>query len=156
VRGPRSAGIVVAPARPWQARRLTEIAFEAKRHWGYPEAWIRLWWDELVVEPQYLREQAAHVAMRAERIVGWIGASPVSGHWGLDHMWVEPAHMGLGVGAALLARVRVDLTARGVRSLAIVSDPNAGGFYERQGALRIGDAASAPAGRRIPVYTLAL
>jgi hypothetical protein len=37
-----------------EASELTAVAFAAKRHWGYPEAWIDLWADELTVDASVL------------------------------------------------------------------------------------------------------
>ncbi len=46
---------------------------------------------------------------------------------------------------------------RGAERLTILADPNAAGFYERSGAVRIGDAPSdAVPGRRLPLYELRL
>jgi hypothetical protein len=46
---------------------------------------------------------------------------------------------------------------RGAERLTILADPNTAGFYERSGAVRIGDAPSdAVRGRRLPLYELRL
>lgn len=149
-------GLVIEPARAWHARRLTEIAFAAKRHWGYPEPWIRLWWDDLVISPAYLASTQALVARSGGRAVGWAATGPERGRWVLEHLWVDPSHMRRGVGSALLTGVGEIAARRGARCLVIDADPHAGAFYERHGAVRIGDVASTPRPRRIPVYELAV
>ena len=148
------AAIEVRAAQPWQARRLTEIAFAAKRHWGYPEAWIRLWWDELVVTPGYVREASVLVALRGGRVAGWGAAGLDDGRWWIEHLWVEPSSIGCGVGTRLLTRIGEVLAARGVHRLVIAADPNAAGFYASRGAVHVGEIDSLPKGRRIPVYEL--
>ncbi len=148
--------LVIERARPWHARRLTEIAFCAKRHWGYPEPWIRLWWDELVVTPGYLASALAFVARREGRSVGWAAVSVPRGRWSLDHMWVDPGHMGRGIGSALLEQVSAACAQRGARCLVIEADPHAAPFYERRGAVRVGEVTSTPRPRKIPVYELRL
>jgi len=39
-------------AVPAEAGLLTEIAHAAKRHWGYPENWIRRWKSDLTITPE--------------------------------------------------------------------------------------------------------
>ncbi len=148
--------VVIERARPWHARRLTEIAFSAKRHWGYPERWIRLWWDELVVTPGYLASALALVARREGRTVGWAAVSVDRGRWSLDHLWVDPRHMGRGVGSALLGQASAACARRGAGCLVIEADPNAAAFYERRGAVRVAEVASTPRPRKIPVFELRL
>jgi hypothetical protein len=52
----------------------------------------------------------------------------------------------------LVARAR----AAGVEELRVVSDPNAAGFYLRMGACQVGEQASVPVGRRLPVLVIPL
>ena len=44
------------------AGALTEIAFAAKRHWDYPESWIRRWEEMLTIKPEYVVENQTFVA----------------------------------------------------------------------------------------------
>lgn len=47
-------GIAIWRALPAEASILTDIAFAAKRHWGYPEAWIAQWRSALTITPQQI------------------------------------------------------------------------------------------------------
>jgi predicted N-acetyltransferase YhbS len=69
-------------------------------------------------------------------------------------MWVDPIEMRKGIGRALVHRICEEASDRGVTLLRIVSDPHAVGFYERMGAVRVGESDSRPAGRRIPVLEM--
>jgi GNAT superfamily N-acetyltransferase len=57
----------------------------------------------------------------------------------LNKLFVEPRHIRGGIGRALLAHAVTEARQRGAERLA---DPNAAGFYERNGAVRIGEAPS--------------
>ena len=46
----------VTQATPEQAESLTQIAFAAKRYWGYPERWIELWSPILTVSPEFIEQ----------------------------------------------------------------------------------------------------
>jgi GNAT superfamily N-acetyltransferase len=75
----------------------------------------------------------------------------------VDMLFVAPEHIGAGVGAALFAALRAAAVAAGFSRLRIESDPNATGFYERQGAERVGEAPSVSIpGRTLPVLELDL
>ena len=72
----------------------------------------------------------------------------------LNKLFVEPRHVRGGVGPGATR-------ARGCRGaaerLTILADPNAAGFYERNDAVRIGEAPSdAVPGRLLPLYELRL
>ena len=70
---------------------------------------------------------------------------------------VEPRHIRSGVGRALLAHAIAEARRRGAERLTILADPNAAGFYERNGAVRIGEAPSdAGPGRLLPLYEVRL
>ena len=58
----------------------------------------------------------------------------------LNKLFVEPRHIRGGIGRALLAHAVTEARQRGAERLTILADPNAAGFYERNGAVRIGEA----------------
>jgi GNAT superfamily N-acetyltransferase len=55
----------------------------------------------------------------------------------LNTLFVEPRHIRSGVGRMLLAHAVAEARQRGAERLTILADPNAPGFYERNGAVRI-------------------
>jgi len=134
--------IQIRRARPDDAETLTAIAHAAKRHWGYPEEWIEHWKPELTITNDFIAKNEMFVAMVDEEIAG-CGALVFDGTQAeLEHLWVQPKHIGSGVGRCLFEKIRErarDLKASG---LEISSDPNAEGFYERMGATRIGEVRS--------------
>lgn len=133
------------------ASELTRIAFAAKRHWNYPEEWIALWSDELSVEPAYVESHWVLAALADSRIVGWCAVLGERSDYWLDYCWVLPAVAGNGIGHALVQRAVAHAGQLRARTLKVVSDPNAEGFYRRMGFRRIGDCPSKPDGRRLPI-----
>src|SRR2546425_12745676 len=61
----------ITRARPDDAATLTEIAFAAKRHWGYPKAWIESWRDVLTVRPEFIAGHETYAAIDEGRAVGF-------------------------------------------------------------------------------------
>ena len=75
----------------------------------------------------------------------------------LNKLFVEPRLIRSGVGRALLAHAVAEARQLGAERLTIRTDPNAAGFYERNDAVRIGEAPSdAVPGRLLPLYELRL
>ncbi|HEY1792547.1 MAG TPA: GNAT family N-acetyltransferase [Opitutaceae bacterium] len=128
----------IVEARPQDAQALTDIAFAAKSHWGYPAEWVRSWERVLTVTPDYVLSHPTFMAVDDGQIVGFCALQFQSGEAGLDHMWVLPRMIGGGVGRALFARAEDHARRSGSLLLKIVSDPNSEGFYHRMGATTTG------------------
>ena len=124
-------------AKPDDAATLTEIAFAAKRHWGYPERWIDSWSHLLCVQPGFIAEHETYAAYVDGRPVGFYSLSRGTDRMCLDHLWVLPQAMRRGVGRALFVHAVQRVREAGFDALEIESDPNAAGFYERMGACRV-------------------
>ena len=68
------------------ADALTEIAFAAKRHWCYPEIWIRQWQEALTITPEYVIENPTFVAAIDDEIVGFGAVQIETSAAILDHL----------------------------------------------------------------------
>jgi GNAT superfamily N-acetyltransferase len=141
-------------ARPEGAGKLAETAHAAKRYWGYPERLIRLWKSDLTVTPRPSGGSLS-IARFAAAIAGY-ALSGTARTRELEHMWVEPAFIGQGVGRQLFAHLLKRMHAMRVTRLTVASDPNAEGFYRRMGARRIGRVRSRPTSRWLPLLVIRL
>lgn len=121
------------------ATELSAIALAAKRHWGYPQACLETWHDELTVTPDFIRNAAVFVALRSTgEIVGFYALCTTDTDSDLEHFWVRPEVMRCGVGRALFEHAVKQARAAGCHVLHIDADPHAAGFYERMGAELVG------------------
>lgn len=148
--------VTIRRSEPSEAARLTEIARAAKRHWGYPEEYIRLWADDLTLTPEYVGGNAVYSAVCGDRVVGVCALTGEGETREIDHLWVDPGHIGRGVGRLLFRHAVEKARAEGVLTLEIVADPNAEGFYLKMGARRIGEVPAVPPGRVLPLLVLDL
>jgi ribosomal protein S18 acetylase RimI-like enzyme len=130
--------VQILRAKSDDAATLTEIAFGAKRHWGYSEQWIESWRGVLTIGPEFIVGHETHEAMVDARIVGFYALGRKESRLDLLHLWVLPKWMGRGVGRSLFQHALGRAEALGFRELVIESDPNAEGFYKRMGARRVG------------------
>ena len=134
------------------AQTLTEIALDAKRHWGYPESWIRHWESDLTIAPDFITQHHVYVAEDEGEIRGFYALCENGDKAELEHMWVTPGSIGTGVGKELFLDAMDRATTLEVREIEISADPNAAGFYERMGASQIGETESSIDGqvRKLP------
>jgi N-acetylglutamate synthase-like GNAT family acetyltransferase len=119
------------------AEKLTRVAHDAKRNWGYPERWINHWQANLAISPDYLARNDVFVAERDGQILGFYALVDRQDKAELDHMWVSPEHMGTGVGKELFIHAMQHAAGRNIPEVEIMSDPNAEGFYTKMGAYPI-------------------
>src|SRR5262245_3066572 len=112
-----------------ESTTLTEIAHAAKRHWGYPEAWIQRWQSDLTISPDFINRNFVFVAEINGQIAGCCALAIEGALAEVEHMWIRPEYMGTGLGRRLLERVTAEATARKLPALELSADPNAEGFY---------------------------
>src|SRR3954464_10675181 len=128
----------IIQANSSDASALTKIALAAKRHWGYPEAWIESWQPLLTVIPEFIESNETWMALDSGKPVGFYALAPKRGKLELIHMWVLPEFMGQGVGRALFSHAVGRARKLNFSEIEIESDPNAESFYLRMGAQRVG------------------
>ncbi|HVU33181.1 MAG TPA: GNAT family N-acetyltransferase [Opitutaceae bacterium] len=124
---------------PEDADVLTSIAFAGKRHWGYPEAWIRQWTEVLTLTPEFVATHPTYGAIAQGIVIGFYSLTVTSDGAELEHLWVLPAAMRRGVGRRLFQHAEATARRHGAARLFIISDPHAEGFYRRMGACWCGE-----------------
>jgi GNAT superfamily N-acetyltransferase len=121
---------------PEHAETLTGIAIASKRHWDYPERWMKIWTLKLTVSPEYILANETWMAVINEKPVAFYALKPDDEILWLDHLWVLPEFIGQGLGAFLFRHALARSRKQGASILKIESDPNAVGFYEKMGAVK--------------------
>jgi len=128
--------------RASDAKALSDLAQRAKAHWGYPAEWLQLWNGELTISGDYLLANRSFVAESGGKKVGLCVLEIQGKHAELGHVWVAPECHRRGIGTALVARALEAAAKAGVRSVTILSDPFAEGFYVRLGARKLREQAA--------------
>lgn len=134
--------IEIRRAQPNEAEALTVIAHAAKRHWNYPEDWIEQWKPDLTITREFIRDNEVFVAVLNKQIAGCCALVLTGSLAEIEHMWMQPQHMGTGIGRALFEHAKRRAEERGAQVLELSADPNAEGFYARMGAKRIAEIAA--------------
>jgi GNAT superfamily N-acetyltransferase len=142
------------PARPDEAALLSDLAVRSKGHWGYDAEFLAGSRRVLSLQPEEVLPHRTTVAEVEGRVVGFytlVGGPPVAV---LEHLFVEPADIGTGIGRRLWTHA-VDTAARlAIERFTIDSDPFAEAFYLAMGAKRTGESPSEViTGRVLPQLT---
>ena len=135
----------IRPARAEEAGALSDLCFRSKAVWGYDAGLMALMPAALEVAPEEIADGNVWVATGVDgQIAGVVALAPgdAPGVLDLNKLFVEPRHIRSGVGRALLSHAIAEARQRGAQRLTILADPNAAGFYERNGAVQIGKAPS--------------
>ena len=133
---------------------LTELAHASKASWGYPDELLALWDADLTLDPAFVERHDVWAAVAGAKVVGFYAVTGEGSAREIEHLWVAPGWMGRGVGRRMLEHLVSRARAAGVVELRVVSDPHAAGFYRRMGARQVGEQASVPSGRRLPVLAI--
>ena len=147
--------MVIRRAAAEDADALSDLAHRAKAHWGYPAQWMRKWDAQLTILPGYLEMHDVWVADEAGVVIGMCALEDQRNRWHLEHVWVEPARHGQGIGRALVLHALDEARRRHGGVVELLSDPFACGFYERLGARKTGQVAAPMPGakdRTLPQY----
>jgi GNAT superfamily N-acetyltransferase len=133
------------------AARLTELALRSKAFWGYDDAFIEACRAELTLTPEEIGVHPTYLAEGAGELLGHYQlrlAGEVAEVW---HLFVAAHAIGTGLGRRLWRHLEQTARIAGATTLAVDCDPNALGFYQAVGMVRVGQAPSGSIpGRTLP------
>jgi GNAT superfamily N-acetyltransferase len=152
--------ILIRPARAEEADTLTALCRRSKAHWGYDAAFMKASERALTIRADLVARRRVLVAAdESGLLLGIASVLPLAaqGDFDLGHLFIEPDAIRRGVGEALFRAIVASLKREGALRLLIDADPNAKGFYQRMGAVQIGEAPSdSIAGRMLPLLAFAI
>jgi GNAT superfamily N-acetyltransferase len=135
-------GVTIRQAKEREAGLLTELALRSKSHWPYPKEYLAGSRPVLTITSDFIQNWPVLIAESENQILGFSALLGEENKRLLDHLWVEPGKMGLGVGRRLFDAAVEHARALGWRNFDIIADPYAEPFYLRMGAKRIGEVES--------------
>ena len=150
------AEIVVRKALVGEAAVLRSICLQSKRSWGYSDEFMTRFSEQTIMDANSISTDYVVVACQGETIIGWLRMLTNRAPMILDDLWVLPTVFGKGVGRLLFNEAVSVAKERGQSEFELDSDPNAQGFYERMGCIKVGETFSSM-GRYVPRmrYTVA-
>lgn len=139
-------------AREEETGLLSELAMRSKGYWGYDAAFLEACRDELTVSSGRLAAGTVWVAYRGDEILGFSALGGEGDDVELTDLFVDPDHIGQGVGRALWDHTVEEGRRRGIARFRIEADPHAEAWYLRRGSVRVGEVPSGSIpGRMLPL-----
>ena len=136
---------------------LSELCLRSKAYWGYDAAFMAACVPALTLTPDDLDAGPFVVAESHGRAAGLAQITGTPNAMEIDLLFVDPEFIGTGCGRILFDWCVEQAADLGAETLRIEADPGAAPFYEKMGAVRIGDAPStAIEGRRLPLLEMSL
>lgn len=149
--------VSIRKANAEEAEALTALALRSKRAWGYDDRFMALVMPDMIVQPEYLRDEYGIVAEEGDTRVGYAIVSVNGGEAFLRDLFVEPERFRHGIGRALFTEAIRYARTRDAKRLHLGGDPNALGFYKRLGMVQVGEEPSiVGGGRMLPIMELDL
>ncbi|MCF1505154.1 GNAT family N-acetyltransferase [Afifella sp. H1R] len=112
--------------------------------------------DGYAISESQIAEDIFVLAEQAGKILGYYSLTTTPAPE-LDLLFVADEAQGTGLGAALIADLKREAAARGIRAIKIISHPPAQAFYEKMGARVVGqEPASGPVSWTRPILELAI
>ncbi|MEQ8897501.1 MAG: GNAT family N-acetyltransferase [Roseovarius sp.] len=136
---------------------MSALCLRSKAHWGYDAMFMAACRDELTLTEVDLETSALTAACRNGTLAGVAQVKPEENGAEIWKLFVDPPHMGTGVGRRLFDWCVAEARKLDATELRIEADPEAVPFYQRMGAKMAGSTPSGSIpGRRLPLlrYTL--
>jgi catechol 2,3-dioxygenase-like lactoylglutathione lyase family enzyme/GNAT superfamily N-acetyltransferase len=124
----------VRRARDANVAEINQVIVASKSHWDSPESYLQAALPLLMIDESYLAEHLCfEIVDESSNVVCFFAVAEDSGEHVLDHLWVRPDRLGLGIGR--LACEHVFSLARRYRwpVLLVLPEPRAHGFYRKMG-----------------------
>jgi GNAT superfamily N-acetyltransferase len=136
---------MIRPALPSEYKTLTDLSFRSKAVWNYPQTYFDIWVKEFTLSSDYIQNNDVFVFETNKTILGYYSLVILnedllvtpdikieSGLW-LEHMFIEPQHIGSGLGKKLFIHCIEQSELKSYEKLKTLSDPNASQFYIKMG-----------------------
>jgi GNAT superfamily N-acetyltransferase len=113
---------------------LSEITFDGKAFWGFSEAILNIWREELTITEKYILENETYTLLINDQIVGYYSFLKLSETlWKLDNLFLFQKFIGKGYGKFLMEDFLKRSKISGIKSLILDAEPNAEKFYLKFG-----------------------
>ena len=151
---------LIREAVPKEAEILSDLAIRSKAYWGYSAEFMSACKEELSVSSDNI-VNADYYCFLVEKefcVIGFYSLESLSTSVvELEALFVEPCHIGTGIGKVLINHAIERAKKIGANTMIIQADPNAKSFYLKAGAKLTGEQASLSIPERLlPTFEIEL
>jgi len=143
---------MIRKAKQTEAEILTALALKSKAYWGYSEADIESWRQDLTVTKQMLENTKVNLFEQNATIAGFYMLNPPENKSiELEMLFVLPKFIGQSIGKKLLIHAINEAKKLKTTTITLLADPNAVPFYKKQGFTIIDKKESSIPNRYLPI-----
>lgn len=133
----------------------------SKAHWGYSEAQLLAWQDDLTLDESHWEQHVLWAVMLDEDLAGFYSLAfaerqSMSSKVKMENLFIDPNLIGKGLGRALFEHAVARAKEWGSLELWLEADPHAEAFYAYLGMKKTGLVPGASPGRYLPLMILNL
>jgi len=141
----------IRAARKHDVDELNRIACESEAYWGYDEKFMERFKEVYRITEDFICSNPTFILVEGSHVIGFYALIETHEGTELEYFYIDPRFIGKGYGKKMLERLIDYCREAGVKSFSLVTSPQAKGFYERMGAVVVGEVESLlREGRRIP------
>ena len=135
--------------------KLTEIALKSKAFWGYSNAQIESWRDDLTITTKMFKDWNIYKYLVGNEIAGFyiLNRANIRTSF-LEFLFILPTYIKQGIGKELLVHAIEYCKGGSSAILNVLSDPNAESFYAKHGFKVIAERESSVPDRFLPEMEL--
>jgi GNAT superfamily N-acetyltransferase len=137
--------LIIRRAREGEDVVLTDLVMRSvQQRWRYPAEFMEWHPEYIAIGPHHVDSMITNVLEVGGQVVGVYVLRGEPPQMELSRMMIDPAMIGHGYGRLMWDHASETARSLGVHLLTIDSDPNAEGFYQRMGAITVGEQDESP------------
>lgn len=151
-RGDIDMEITFRKAEVSDTKMLRNLAFSSEQFWGYDGRFMEIFDKTFNITPDFIKNHPVYVGFvpdSSEPVCFW-GMIPDGDCGELEYFYTQSSRLKKGYGRLMWNHLTDWCRRNRIRTLTMVTSPQAVGFYEKMGAYREGTRNSSIDGRKIP------
>lgn len=137
-------------AKTSEAEKLTNLAIRSEAHWGYDAVFMDKFKEIYKVTEDFIENNPTFVVCENDEVIGFYAIISKEKNE-LEYFYIDPQFIGKGYGQALWNHLIAYCIGLKIKDIQLVTSPQAKEFYQRMGAVQIGEVQSLlQKGRIIP------
>ncbi|MBU3143801.1 GNAT family N-acetyltransferase [Clostridium sp. CF012] len=135
----------------YEASELSRIAIKSESYWGYDYDFMDKFKVIYEVTEEFIRKNPTFIIYENDKIVGFYTILIKPEGNSIEYFYIEPQCIGKGYGKKMWDHLANYCKAHSIKDFTLVTSPQAKEFYEKMGAIQIGEVESTlKKGRKIP------
>ena len=132
----------IVAARGCEASELNRTAIESEAFWGYDSDFMDKFKVSYQVTEEFIRKNPTFILYVEHKIIGFYSLLINSQENTIEYFYIQPEYIGKGYGKKMWNHLVNYCKAYNINELTLVTSPQAKDFYEKMGAIQIGEVES--------------